>query len=90
MKALRRSTGPADTALSLQARNPEPTAPVTPNQGGVLLLCRLWGVILEYSQLSPSCQFLNSNGSSEEGQEEPHFLEALYVFRGISAALCTD
>lgn len=44
---------PVDTALSL----PEPTPPVTPKQGGVLLLGRLQGVILEYSQLSPSCQF---------------------------------
>lgn len=80
---------PVDTALSLQARKPESTPPVTPNQGGVLLLCRLWGLILEHSQLSPSCQFLNSDGNSEEGQEEPHFLEALYVPRGTGAALCT-
>lgn len=89
MEVLRRNAGACGHCPITAGRTTEPTLPVTPNQGGVPLLCRLWGVILEHSPLFPSCQFLDSGGNSEEGQEEPHFLEARYVPRGSGAALCT-
>ena len=57
--------------------------------GAADLLCELQGVILEHSfSAVPQLPSLNSDEGSEEGQEEPCFLEAVCILGGASAALC--
>ena len=54
-----------------------------------LALCGLQGMTGAFISALPQLPFLNSDGDSEEVKEESCFLEALYVPRGIGAALCT-